>query len=506
MANKRFFLSLFTTLMLLPALAAPLHADETMTPRAFEKELNAFKQSGHSRYAPQTTSRVEAYLGSAMLTAHQQKHEESAEALKMAAVTLSEARLTAAGFRKQYNALLELRKETQSVVNIVASSPEIGNNLVSRQQMDQADQLLDLVISTREAGELNKTQEYAAQADEAYNRAMNSALPQLSELAARALASAAASSAAKYAPTTYGAAKAKMAVLRSYIDGMSSTMPSQPADAYKLAIEAKELCLQVKAWRKKTGSHEDNAIKYREFRQQLATVLDLEPENNVLLVNYSNKELVTAVEKLKNQLSSERKARVEDAKRLKLQYGEQLQSRLQAQTEEMQQAQHARITDMKEVFRAKLERETFDKKQQARLRSQFEKGDADILVNLDGSLLIRLTGLQFVPARSKIDAKYQPLLKRLHAALEVYADRNVRIEGHTDNVGDVKPNQQLSLKRAESVRDVLIAEGTDGGRLKALGYGEVRPIASNDFPQGRAMNRRIDIVIDAAKQAAEPTH
>jgi len=183
-----------------------------------------------------------------------------------------------------------------------------------------------------------------------------------------------------------------------------------------------------------------------------------------------------------------------------------LQSRLQAQTEEMQQAQHARISDMKEVFRAKLERETFDKKQQARLRSQFQKGDADILVNLDGSLLIRLTGLQFVPAHSKIDDKYQPLLKRLHAALEVYADRNVRIEGHTDNVGDVKPNQQLSLKRAESVRDVLIAAGTDGGRLKALGYGEVRPIASNDFPQGRAMNRRIDIVIDAAKQAAEPTH
>ena len=499
MANRRFFLSLFTILMLLSALASPLHADEAMTPRAFEKELNVFKQSGHSRYAPQTTSRVEAYLGSAMLTSHQQKHEESAEALKLAAVTLSEARLTAASFRKQYSQLLELRKETQSVVNIVASSPEIGNNLVSRQQLDSADQLLDLVISTRENGELNKTQEYAVQTEEAYNQAMNAALPQLSELAARALSSAAASSAAKYAPTTYSAAKEKVADLRNYIDGVSSSMPAQPADAYKLAIEAKDLCLQVKAWRKKTGSHEANAIRYREFRQQLARVLDLEPENNVLLVNYSNKELATAVEKLKDQLSRERKARVEDAKRLKLQYGEQLQSKLQAQTEEMKQAQHAQITDMKEVFRAKLERETFDKKQQARLRSQFQKGDADILVNLDGSLLIRLTGLQFVPARSKIDKKYQTLIKRLHAALEVYADRNVRIEGHTDNVGDVKPNQQLSLKRAESVRDLLISAGTDGGRLKALGYGEVRPIASNDFPQGRAMNRRIDIVIDAAK-------
>ncbi|NWF39758.1 OmpA family protein [Mariprofundus sp. NF] len=499
MANRRFFLSLFSTLLLLSALVSPLHADEAMTPRAFEKELKAFKQSGHSRYAPQTTSRVEAYLGSAMLTAHQQKHEESAEALKQAAVTLSEARLTAAGFRKQYSPLLKLRKETQSVVNIVASSPEIGNNLVSRQQLDSADKLLDLVISSREEGELNKTQEFAAQAEEAYNQAMNAALPQLSELAARALSSAAASSAAKYAPITYSAAKEKVAALRNYIDGLSSTMPTQPADAYKLAIEAKDLCLQVKAWRKKTGSHEDNAIRYREFRQQLATVLDLEPENNVLLVNYSNKELATAVQKLKDQLRSERKARVEDAKRLKLQYGEQLQSKLQAQTEEMKQAQHAQITDMKEVFRAKLERETFEKKRQAKIRSQFNKGDADIFVNLDGSLLVRMKGLQFPPGRSKFDTKSHALLGRLKDALETYADRSVRIEGHTDNLGDVKPNQLLSLKRAESVRDFLIAAGTDGGRLKALGYGEVRPIASNDFPQGRAMNRRIDIVIDAAK-------
>lgn len=494
MAKTRFLLSLLSTLLLASAVSA-----QEMTPRAFEKEFNAFKQSGEARFAPQTTSRVEAYLGSALLTGHQQKHEESAAALKQAAVTLAEARLTAGDFRKQYSDILELRAETQSVVDIVAASPELGNNLVSQQQFASADRLLDLVISTRENGELNKTQEHAAAAEEAYRHAINSALPQLSELAARAISKAAASGAKQYAPITYSAAKEKLAALRNYIDGISSTLPDRPADAYKLAVEAKSLCLQVKAWRKKTGSHEANAIKYREFRQQLASILDLQPSKNVLLVSNSNEELATAVQELKDQLKSERQARVEDAKRLKAQFGEQLQSKLQAQTEEMKQAQLAQVTDMKEAFRAKLERETFDKKQQARLRSQFKKGDADILVNLDGSLLIRLTGLQFVPARSKIDAKYNPLLKRLHAALEVYADRNVRIEGHTDNVGDVKPNQKLSLKRAESVRDFLIQAGTDGGRLKALGYGEVRPIASNEFPQGRTMNRRIDIVIDAPK-------
>jgi len=91
------------------------------------------------------------------------------------------------------------------------------------------------------------------------------------------------------------------------------------------------------------------------------------------------------------------------------------------------------------------------------------------------------------------------LLGRLKQAMDIYQDRSLRIEGHTDDRGDVKPNQVLSLKRAEAVRDFLIAAGADGTRLKALGYGEVRPIASNEFTQGRDMNRRIDVIINAPK-------
>jgi outer membrane protein OmpA-like peptidoglycan-associated protein len=83
-------------------------------------------------------------------------------------------------------------------------------------------------------------------------------------------------------------------------------------------------------------------------------------------------------------------------------------------------------------------------------------------------------------------------------ALDQYADRKVVIEGHTDNKGDAKSNQKLSLKRAETVRDFLTASGLQKGRVKALGYGEVRPIASNDYERGRAMNRRIDVLIKAA--------
>jgi len=163
----------------------------------------------------------------------------------------------------------------------------------------------------------------------------------------------------------------------------------------------------------------------------------------------------------------------------------------------LQAEKSLQISSMKDAFRAKLERETFELKRQKRLRSLFPDKGVEIIVNLDGSLLVRLSILKFSSGSRKLDARYFDLLGRVKEAMDIYGDRNFRIEGHTDSLGDVKVNQQLSLRRAESVRDFLIAAGVDAGSIKALGYGEVRPIASNEFAQGRKMNRRIDVVIEA---------
>jgi len=212
-----------------------------------------------------------------------------------------------------------------------------------------------------------------------------------------------------------------------------------------------------------------------------------------MLTDIKTRDLLRAVKKLNKELADERKAHRLDMARL----GKELQNKLAAQTDEMKQEQQNQLSTIKEAFKAKLERETFEKKRQQRLQKLFKQGEAEILVNLDGSLLIRLTGLKFHSGRSKISSKYFDLLGRLKQAMDIYQDRSLRIEGHTDNRGDVKSNQVLSLKRAEAVRDFLIAAGADSTRLKALGYGEVRPIASNEFAQGRDMNRRIDVIINA---------
>ncbi|MBT8495912.1 MAG: OmpA family protein [Deltaproteobacteria bacterium] len=68
----------------------------------------------------------------------------------------------------------------------------------------------------------------------------------------------------------------------------------------------------------------------------------------------------------------------------------------------------------------------------------------------------------------------------------------IRIEGHTDNLGGKKANKRLSQKRAEAVRAYLVSKGIDGSRIEAVGYGDSKPIAPNDTPEGRRTNRRIE--------------
>jgi outer membrane protein OmpA-like peptidoglycan-associated protein len=95
----------------------------------------------------------------------------------------------------------------------------------------------------------------------------------------------------------------------------------------------------------------------------------------------------------------------------------------------------------------------------------------------------------------KADVKKEsmPYVKPLIAFLKEHPKQKVRIEGHTDNVGTGVYNLDLSTKRAEAVRDVLVKAGVNSQRIASAGIGEAKPIASNDTAEGRTMNRRVEV-------------
>jgi len=79
--------------------------------------------------------------------------------------------------------------------------------------------------------------------------------------------------------------------------------------------------------------------------------------------------------------------------------------------------------------------------------------------------------------------------------LKSHADRQIRVEGHTDSTGNAEYNLELSRRRAESVRDLLVDRGIEPSRITAAGLGEDYPVADNGTPEGRRKNRRVDIIL-----------
>lgn len=105
---------------------------------------------------------------------------------------------------------------------------------------------------------------------------------------------------------------------------------------------------------------------------------------------------------------------------------------------------------------------------------------------------IVLEGITFATGKADITPESENTLRKALKTLTTYSDIIVEIAGYTDNVGSDASNQKLSEKRANSVRDWLVREGVNPERIKAVGYGESNPIASNDTPEGKQKNRRIE--------------
>ena len=104
-------------------------------------------------------------------------------------------------------------------------------------------------------------------------------------------------------------------------------------------------------------------------------------------------------------------------------------------------------------------------------------------------------GILFDTGKSNIKPESTPTLKQISATLKEHGDLKVEIQGHTDNVGKADANLKLSQARAEAVKAALTKEyGVGEGQLTAKGYGDTKPSADNKSAEGRANNRRVELV------------
>lgn len=118
-----------------------------------------------------------------------------------------------------------------------------------------------------------------------------------------------------------------------------------------------------------------------------------------------------------------------------------------------------------------------------------------IVITLSGAVLFATGKFELLPiAKEK--------LREVAKALLEQGDSTIVVEGHTDSRGSSEKNHELSLQRASEVRGYLISQGIPTGAIRAVGKGEETPVASNDTAEGRANNRRVEIIVNPAASAA----
>jgi outer membrane protein OmpA-like peptidoglycan-associated protein len=115
-------------------------------------------------------------------------------------------------------------------------------------------------------------------------------------------------------------------------------------------------------------------------------------------------------------------------------------------------------------------------------------GGQSILVNLPD-------GVTFDVDSSTLKPQFRSVLNDIAASMNQYPDSLIDVYGHTDSTGSDSYNLSLSERRASTVANYLVSQGVSAARIRSQGFGETMPIASNDTPEGRAANRRVEIKI-----------
>lgn len=175
-------------------------------------------------------------------------------------------------------------------------------------------------------------------------------------------------------------------------------------------------------------------------------------------------------------------------------------------TLQMYESQHGSLEERLKATKAELE-ELREARAQTRKRlerfrdiankfaSMVESGKLSVKIR-DGKMVIELTSnVLFDTGKTEIKAEGKAALTELGEVLKQIQNREFLVAGHTDDVGREAANWTLSTARAVEVVKFLQENGVDPTKLAAAGYGQFAPVASNDTPEGKALNRRIEVIM-----------
>jgi len=394
----------------------------------------------------------------------EQEFREAAEAAELARITLA--------------TVIETRQDAREAEAPARSAPI----------WEDAEEQFGDAIRELESGDLQDAQERAGEAESLYRDAELSAIKSryLSETR-RLLEEADRARVERYAPITLARSKRLLQQAEKELNEnrYDTDLPRSLArQANYEARHAIRLADVVRDVRDDELTVEELILSWERALTAVAGAADIVPD----LVDGSEElttELVAYVENLRSRNQSleqdladsiSRVAEMEEELRI-------LDERLGGATEERRELME------------RLQAQNRIREQFAQVEKMFERDEAQVFRE-GNDVTLRLVGLSFPSGSASLEAEHYPLMEKVEAAINVFPRSQLTVEGHTDSYGGDESNVRLSQARADAVMQYMInALRVPSYRLSATGYGETRPIASNETADGRARNRRIDIVI-----------
>jgi len=384
-------------------------------------------------------------------------------------------------------ALAQVMKSRQDAAN--ARAPELSAEIWQQAQRKFAD-----AIRLLERGDLKNSKRRDIEATSLYRDAELVAIKaQYLTETRRLLADADRARVGRYAPITLGKAKQLLADAERelsenrYDTDLPRSLAQQANYEAKHAIYLSEVVRKV---RDKKLTPEQLVLQWEQPMQAIAGVADAVP-NMEQGPDALTQELVAFFESQRNQLQSLQQEKAENEVRIA-----DMEEELRALDERLGGA-----TAERAALVQRLEAQARVKQQFEQIEKMFTSNEARVFRE-GNSVIMRLVGLSFDSGASQIRPENFDLLAKVEKAIDVFPRSELTIEGHTGSHGGDDLNQKLSQARAESVQQYMInAMRIPTYRLIATGFGETRPVASNETAAGRARNRRIDIVI---RPSADP--
>lgn len=281
----------------------------------------------------------------------------------------------------------------------------------------------------------------------------------------------------KYAPKTFAAAEHELSLATSILDSdiqSKDRAQQHAAKAEYLAEASISISDTVKEFRENEYSFEDIVLWYHQQLEKATSPLQQD-----IALNVPNQHLVKSISDSINDVVNEREA-------LKLALNESDQRYTDAVT--------AGKTELAALERQRMQKEE-DQKKLERVQSLFNPDEASVYLQ-HGNILIRAQGFWFPSGKSEIESRNFSLLNKISQAISNFPNAKIVVSGHTDSIGDEKLNLTLSKERAEKVSSFLQEIGNvSPERLSSTGYGKTMPVANNETEEGRAANRRVEVLI-----------